>query len=89
MDKNVKAIIRGHLFSINVKPTKTERVDAELYKTKYWDIIVSKTDVVFNKGKHKLKFNYNKLNHFFLKDAEIFVFKIIGNEKSFYFKAIN
>lgn len=86
MDKNVKAIMRGHLININKKPIILKKFGDEFYKTHDWDVILGKGFVSFKKNKLVHRFKFSDMKNFFLKDSHIFVIDLHNVKKRFYFK---
>lgn len=89
MKEKIRAIMRGHLISIDCEMTLLENFRNEFYKTKYYGVIISKSFVSFRKGKDIFRFYFKDIKKFYLKDSCIFVIDIIKTKKRFYFKIIN
>lgn len=88
MDKNIKAIIRGHLISIDCEPTELKKYEDELYVTKEWDVLVCHSHVSFKQGKKIFRFNYADLVTFFLRDCEVFVLRRKNSKQKFNFRLV-
>jgi len=88
LDKNIKAIIRGHLFSIGKKAISLKESSDELYRTHFWSIIIGDREVSFKKDKEVLRFKYNELKKFYLENSEVFIFVKLNEKKKYYMKVV-
>lgn len=87
-NRNVKAIIRGHLISIDAECKKLEKFGDEFYRTKFWNVIVANTFVSFKRYKRLHRFNFKDITKFSLQDSKTFVIEIVGVKKKFYFEIV-
>lgn len=88
-NKNVRAIMRGHLISIDAPMSKLKKFGDEFYKTKHWSIILGNTFISFKKLGKAYRFDFKDIKKFFLQDSETFVFNVENNKERFYFKIVN
>jgi len=84
---NIKALIRGHLLYLNKIPIKLEKSSDELFKTNHYSIIVGDYQISFKQNERKVKIKYDDIKEFYIRDTELFIFKMI-NKKKLYFKII-
>ena len=87
VDKDIRAIMRGHLISLDNKPKRLDKGD-EFYRTKHYGLIIGHNHVSFKQGSKVNRFKYSEIKKFFLKDSSVFVFDLHSTKKRFYFKII-
>lgn len=83
--KNIRAIMRGHFISVDMKPKRLEKYGDELYKTKNFCVIIGKKQVSFKQNKRVFRFKYDEVKQFYLKNSNTFVFVLHNVKKKFYF----
>lgn len=88
VDKDVRAIMRGHLISIDKKPMKLKNRGGEMWRTKHYGIILDYDQVSFKQGSKINRFKFSEIKKFFLKDSETFVFDLYNVKTRFYFKIV-
>ena len=88
-NRDVRAIMRGHLISIDAPTSKLKKFGDEFYKTKHWNIIMGNTFISFKKFDKAYRFSFKDIKKFFLQDSETFVFNVENNKERFYFKIVN
>ena len=86
INKNIQAIIRGHLIFMNNTPIRIEKEGNELYKTKFWTLKLNEVKICFRQKNKEFRIKYEDVTNFYLKDSEIFVFKIKGVKRKLMFK---
>jgi RNase P subunit RPR2 len=88
MECENKKIMRGHLISIDAPKKVLPKYREEFYKTKYYNIILGKKFVSFKRNKQLVRFEWQEIKRFFLKDCHTFVIDARSPRKRFYFKIV-
>ena len=78
--KRIRAVIRGHLMSVDKKIIPMKNSNQELCHTKNYSIIIGEKEVSFKHRELLFKFKYNQVKEFYLKNSNTFVF-IRNNSK--------
>ena len=86
--KDIRAIIRGHLISVDKKFIELNKYGKELIRTKFYAITINENMVSFKQRKNLTEIKFDNVNSFSLLDSNTFVFKIIGEKKKLFFKIV-
>lgn len=80
-NNKIRSVIRGHLLSINKKPINLKIYGHELFRTNDCTIIITLDDISFKQKSRQVRFKFNKIAEFYLKDCQTFVFLLDGEKK--------
>jgi len=81
---NIKAVIRGHLAYLNIKPKELEKASGEFYKTAHWSIIINHDNISFKNKSKKFKIRFDDIKEFTIKDTKLFRFIMLDKKKAYF-----
>lgn len=89
MDKyRIRNIMRGHLIFVKDEPIKLEKQGDEFFKTKFWNVILSKSFISFKRNNKIHRFYFSDIKKFYLKDSYTFIIDVEKPRKRFYFNIV-